>query len=225
MLYFMRNRSTRFELLKAALYPVLSLVVTVCGAETSGKGSSKLFDAVAFHAARGVDHNLLEIPGSAIGGGLKWEDSWFESVSVSRTLGPLGARHAWLAASPLGSWREGYELVLVRHRGRQENAEIGLAYQVRTPAWTLGPAQAALSLGVGLSQALGTPTYEDGPDGDPSRRYRLQMLALFETEWWLRDLDAWSMTVRVHHRSGVYGLIAPPRVGSNFIAVGLRKRF
>ena len=196
-----------------------------CVAEPSQSASPWGFDAITLHTARGIDHNLLQIPGAVAGGRLKWEDSWFEAVSLSRSLGTLGKRHAILQGTPLEHWQEGYELVLARHRGLQRNGEIGLAYQLRTPTWMLGPVGANFSVGAGLSQALGTPTYEDGPDGDPSRRYRLQMLALFETEWRLRGGEAWSFTARVHHRSGVYGLIAPPRVGSNFIAAGIRRRF
>jgi hypothetical protein len=30
---------------------------------------------------------------------------------------------------------------------------------------------------------------------------------------------------RIHHRSGVYGLIAPSGVGSNFVVAGLRYKF
>jgi hypothetical protein len=35
--------------------------------------------------------------------------------------------------------------------------------------------------------------------------------------------DKDSLFLRLHHRSGVYGLIAPQHVGSNFITFGLRK--
>jgi 2-polyprenyl-3-methyl-5-hydroxy-6-metoxy-1,4-benzoquinol methylase len=37
--------------------------------------------------------------------------------------------------------------------------------------------------------------------------------------------DKDSVFLRLHHRSGVYGLIAPQHVGSNFITIGLRKYF
>ncbi len=196
-----------------------------CLAETPRATPARWFDSLTLHTARGIDHNLLQIPRAVMGGGVRWEDSWFEAVSLSRNLGPLGDRHAALAGTPVAGWQEGYEVVLARHRGLQRNGEIGVAYRLQTPTWTLGPVGANLAVGVGLSQALGTPSYEDGPEGDPSRRYRLQMLAIFETELQLQGLPEWSLTARVHHRSGVYGLIAPPRVGSNFLAAGIRRRF
>lgn len=76
--------------------------------------------------------------------------------------------------------------------------------------------------GIGLSHAFGTPSYEDGPRDDPARRYHTQLLILVNMEWKLSTATNWSLLMRVHHRSGAYGLIAPPKVGSNFLAIGLR---
>lgn len=218
---------------KAGIGPVLSIlfltatfaVPVACLADPLKPAYAGVFDSLTLHTARGIDHNLLQIPRAVTGGGVRWEDSWFEAVSLSRNLGPLGDRHSALAGTPVAGWQEGYEVVLARHRGLQRNGEIGVAYRLQTPTWTLGPVGANLAVGVGLSQALSTPSYEDGPEGDPSRRYRLQMLAILETEVRLQGLPEWSLTARVHHRSGVYGLVAPPRVGSNFLAAGIRRRF
>ena len=91
----------------------------------------------------------------------------------------------------------------------QDNAEVGAAYTLHTPDLELGAAGVNFATGVGLSYALGTPSYEDGPLNDPARRYRLQLLLLFDLEWKLRGYGDWSLVTRVHHRSGVYGLIAP----------------
>jgi hypothetical protein len=179
-------------------------------------------DAVTLQAGQGVDHNLLQLPGAVGRGQLRREPSHFTGVSLSRDGGQLGERWATLASSPLASWREGYEFVLLQHRGLQRNAEIGAAYVLRTPTLHAGPVGVNGASGLGLSYALGTPTYEDGPADEPGRRYRLQLLALFELEWTWRDVNNLALITRVHHRSGAYGLIAPPRVGSNFLAVGLR---
>jgi hypothetical protein len=46
----------------------------------------------------------------------------------------------------------------------------------------------------------------------------------FEIDFGRSD-SKWSVPVRIHHRSGVYGLIAPRKVGSNFITIGLRRDF
>ena len=107
----------------------------------------------------------------------------------------------------------------------QDNAEVGAAYTLHTPDLELGAAGVNFATGVGLSYALGTPSYEDGPLNDPARRYRLQLLLLFDLEWKLHGYGDWSLVTRVHHRSGVYGLIAPSHVGSNFLALGIRYKF
>lgn len=113
----------------------------------------------------------------------------------------------------------------MQHHGMQDNAEVGAAYKLGMGDWALGPLAVGLSAGMGLSYALGTPTYEDGPLDDPARRYRMQMLLQFDLEWRLQTVEALSLVMRVHHRSGVYGLIAPSHVGSNFLAAGIRYRF
>lgn len=41
----------------------------------------------------------------------------------------------------------------------------------------------------------------------------------------MRGFENLSVITRVHHRSGVYGLIAPQRVGSNFMVFGIRYKF
>jgi hypothetical protein len=42
------------------------------------------------------------------------------------------------------------------------------------------PIAARFGLGIGLSYALGTPSYEDGPSDDPARRYKLQNFNNYE---------------------------------------------
>lgn len=121
--------------------------------------------------------------------------------------------------------RQNFELLMLKHHGLQHNAELGAAYLLRTPDLQLGALGVNVAVGSGLSYAVGRPTYEDGPKDDLERRYRLQHLLLFELEWKLRNVDALTFATRIHHRSGVFGLIAPPLVGSNFITVGLRYRF
>jgi hypothetical protein len=116
-------------------------------------------------------------------------------------------------------------MVLVQHRGLQTNAEIGGAYMLRTPDLEIGPLGVNFGTGAGLSYALGTPSYEDGPKDDPARRYPLQLLVLLELEWRIRDLERFSVVTRVHYRSGMYGLIAPRNVGSNFLVGGIRYKF
>lgn len=73
-------------------------------------------------------------------------------------------------------------MIGVQHRGRQTNSELDVAFQLRSGYAHLGPARVRAGISLGLSYAFGTPSYEDGPVGDPARRYRLQNYNAFELE-------------------------------------------
>jgi hypothetical protein len=180
---------------------------------------------VSVYAGQGADHNLPELPEAILTGDIEWEKSYFISFGLGKTRGTLGENLEFLQETFFADFGHGYELVLVQHRGLQSNQEMAGAYTLRTPDAYLGPLGVNLGAGMGLSYAFGTPSYEDGPRDDPDRRYRLQLLALFELEWRIRGIEDFSFVTRVHHRSGGYGVIAPRYVGSNFMAAGLRYQF
>lgn len=184
-----------------------------------------VFDSVTVYAGQGANHNLRELPNKIITGNLDWDKSYLAALGFGKIRGTLGQSIESFQDTPLASLRHGYETVVVKHLGLQSNAEVGAAYMLKTPdleMWKLG---VNFGAGAGLSYALGNPSYEDGPDNDPGRRYRMQLLALFELEWRMIGIDNLSIITRVHHRSGVYGLIAPRHVGSNFLAAGMRYKF
>ena len=207
------------------LFSAAALVCTGASAATrpttESTASTQPIDAVSVVAGRGVDHNFLTLP-KAIVSGPEWERSTFGAVSVSKGYGTLGHSFDALANTPLKSVLHGGEAVLVKHQGLQHHVEAGAAYMVKTPFLHLGPAAVSAGTGIGLSHAFGTPSYEDGSREDPADRYRTQLLILVDVEWKLTNAKNWSLLMRVHHRSGAYGLIAPPKVGSNFLAIGLR---
>jgi len=201
------------------------LLLACIAAQAQAESAQGLFDSVAVFAAQGADHNLKELPGRIVAGDIAWEKSYFNALGLRKTGKAVGQSCEVLQGTPLAAILQGYELVLAQHHGMQDNAEVGVAYTLRTPDLELGAAGVNFATGVGLSYALGTPSYEDGPLNNPGKRYRLQLLLLFDLEWKLRGYGDWSLVTRVHHRSGVYGLIAPSHVGSNFLAAGIRYRF
>jgi len=183
------------------------------------------FDSVSVYTARGANHNLRELPGKIITKNLDWDQTYFAALGFGKVRGTLGQSIEGFQGTPFESFPHGYETVVVKHSGLQSNVEVGAAYMLKTTDLHLGELGVNFGAGAGLSYALGYPGYEDGPDNDPARRYRLQLLALFDLEWRLAGYDRLSIITRVHHRSGVYGLIAPRHVGSNFLAAGLRYKF
>ncbi len=215
----------RSGVLKMRSYVCLALLAMGIALPARAESEQRLFDTVAVYAGQGVNHNLRELPGIIIAANPEWEKSYFNAVGLTSANGTLGQGWQVFEGTPLATIRQGYELVLVQHHGLQDNAEVGAAYTLKTPDLELGALGVNFGSGIGLSYALGNPSYEDGAKEDPNRRYRLQLLLLLDLEWRISGLDRWSLVTRVHHRSGMYGLIAPQHVGSNFLAAGIRYRF
>jgi hypothetical protein len=211
----------------SSLFPLLLLAAATgtAAAQTASEPSGHLFDSVGLYAGQGVDLNLRELPGAVVQGELKRESSYFVGLGLGKVLGTLGGGVAALRGTLVENVRHGYEVVFVQHHGLQDTFELGAAYLLRSPDLALGHLRVNVAGGPGLSHAFGTPSYEDGPADDPSRRYPTQLLILVEAEWSWDSLPQMALVTRVHHRSGAYGTIAPSGVGSNFVATGLRYRF
>lgn len=172
-------------------------------------------------SGQGIDHNLKEIPIELVVADVNWDNTHFTGLSLERNFGSLASRFDQLQDNRLGQFNQGLELVAIKHRGLQQNVELGLAYKLNTPAWHVVGLEGQVSLGLGFSHAFSEPSYEDGPIDNPNERYHTQLLVLFDTRWRLSDYPRYSILFRVHHRSGAYGLIAPRNVGSNFLSLGL----
>lgn len=210
--------------IRASLF-ALALGVSLGSAQAEVFGPTGIFDSATLYNGQGVDLNLLQVPEAIFTGDWKEEPSYFTGIGLGKTRNTLGNSFPGLQSGPFGNVKHGYEVIYLQHRGRQTNAELGAQYWLRTPDLELGPVGVNFAAGAGLSHAFGTPTYEDGPEDDPSKRYRTQLLATFEFEWKVLSFPNLSLTTRLHHRSGVYGLVAPRRVGSNFGVIGVRYTF
>lgn len=213
------------KLKNISLWLCALLMAPTLSVQAAQLGDAELFDAVTVYGGQGVNHNLRKIPVAILSNNLDRDKSYFVGVGLAKTGPKLGRSVDRLQGTPMAELRQDIEVLMLKHHGLQHNAELGAAYLLRTPDLQMGPVGVNLAAGTGLSYAIGKPTYEDGPKDDLERRYRLQLLLLFELEWKLRNVDALTLSTRIHHRSGVYGLIAPPHVGSNFISLGLRYRF
>jgi hypothetical protein len=215
--FFSRKRGQVLGLALSLLLVEFSVASDLQAADTPSESSLTL----SFVSAQGVDHNLKEIPVEIITADVNWDNTHFTGVSLERNFGSFASRFDQLQDNPFGKISQGVELVAVKHRGLQENVELGLAYKLNTPAWHVAGLEGEAGLGLGLSHAFSEPSYEDGPLDNPDKRYRTQLLVLFDTRWRLSAYPRYSILFRVHHRSGAYGLIAPRNVGSNFLALGL----
>jgi hypothetical protein len=173
---------------------------------------------------QGADENLPDIANHLVEGKIDLDPTWFWGVNYARRLD----EENWLAEVMEHLWIDPeWEVQLTKHEGIQDNFASHLALLLRTHDVTLlSPLLFNVAFGMGPSYAFSKPTYEDGPDGEPNQgEHQLQNYVTFELELGLESLPKWKLATRIHHRSGLYGLIAPRRVGSNFFALGIRYDF
>ena len=181
---------------------------------------------LAVFAGQGADVNLPDIIPKLLKGDIDMDPTWFWGLNYSREIDMQGLNPVsrfLLEHRITPEW----EVQLTKHHGLQDNYESHLAWLLRTRNLELGSiATANFAAGMGPSYAFSKPTYEDGPNGQPNQgEYQFQNYITFELEFGTPALPDWTLALRVHHRSGMYGLVAPRRVGSNFFALGVRHSF
>ena len=143
-----------------------------------------------------------------------FQDSHVYVVSIGQELG----RHGNVLALEL----EGQFAI---HRGRQNHQEINCAVTLR---WLPFPwdqyVDTSFAFGNGLSYATADPPVEiENADNGRTAQWLYYILA--EWAFAVDDDSEWEVFWRIHHRSGVYGLMADNNAGSNYMGLGLRKRF
>jgi hypothetical protein len=140
-----------------------------------------------------------------------FQSSWVGVLGMNRELVGLG-RHARL---------EG-EVNFAQHWGMQHHQEANLALIAR---WTRFPwdgiFDTSLAFGSGLSFASQPPPLEKTPE-QPADRFLLYMVT--DIEGTRPSWRNWSVFARIHHRSGIFGLLSDAR-GSNFVGLGVRLRY
>lgn len=179
--------------------------------------------SVAGWGARWVDSDLPDLPGKLVKGVLEVDDAWAAGLALDwRAIPDIGM--PWPGREP---GRDGLALELeaqiVRHYGLQDHFEGTGALVLRTPDWRpFGGAGVNLAWGNGMSWAFDHPAWEKGVTGQRGvETRRLQYHMTVEMEF---GRGSWPVRpfLRLHHRSGIYGVISPQETGSNFIGLGLR---
>ena len=160
--------------------------------------------AVTFWGAWGTDGEIEDIPGVSS----DFEKSWFAGVGLTREIGRMGEDFAWEV-----------EAIALRYFGEQRFWEGDLALGLRwtDPFWT-----GSLAASTGVSLASSLPALEERVD-PPTKKF-LHFLG-FEAAFSSRDNPAHEIVLRLHHRSAAYGFYGTDNGGSNYVAVGYRRRF
>lgn len=152
-----------------------------------------------------------------ISGKTHYRSSYITTASVGRPL------EKTLFGFPLEA-----EAQIVRHTGTQKHLEFNGLVLLRSRPFAVG-LPVTFAVAEGLSLATRNPDLENrrktifnpGTTSEYSRN--LLNYLTFELEAHV-PLDAYKPRafVRVHHRSGIYGLLCPPTCGSNYMAYGMR---
>ena len=140
-----------------------------------------------------------------------WQRSNLAGIAVEQRFASTGGYVDWSV--------EGQAL---RHWGEQNHVEFTGAVVAR---WNPFPwdriVDTSIAVGEGLSYATGMPELEDRSFHDSAK---LLNFILIEAAFSPPDNPGVSLVIRVHHRSGVFGLFDGVTQGSNFLNFGLRFR-
>jgi hypothetical protein len=170
--------------------------------------------------SRWVNADLLEIPERSLTGRLTSEDAYFVGASLSRVIVPSFSIPLPGTDFAFHGNRIELEGQVLRHFGEQSHWEGTIALMFRTGQIPLfGGLSVNLAFGEGLSYASERPRLEGSFRVEPTRF--LNYLA-FEAEFSHASLPGVYFVPRIHHRSGIFGLIAERESGSNFIGAGIR---
>jgi hypothetical protein len=189
------------------------------GSPAAAQGHDRQWHLTAY-GSQWVNADLLEIPERAVTGRLTTEGAYFVGAGLSRVVIPSFSIPLPGTDLAFHGNRIEVEGQVLRHFGDQNHWEGTIALMFRTGQiplfWGLS---VNLAFGEGISYASERPRLEGSFRVEPSRF--LNYLA-FEAEFSHASLPGVYFVPRIHHRSGIFGLIAERESGSNFIGAGLR---
>ncbi|WP_322113378.1 hypothetical protein [Leptospira levettii] len=152
-----------------------------------------------------------------------YKESYIGTIGVSR---PLDYRIRWFDFL--------WEINITKHFSGMNHWETNTFYIVKINRIYDSPI--SLSLGEGLSLASENPKlenkakgyyWESGLQKDAIESRALLNYMMVEISTYLPIERKTELFLRIHHRSGVFGLYCPPdpNCGSNFVSYGLRTTF
>ena len=157
----------------------------------------------------------------------KYSDERLGDILLSKSVDFFDswlATAAWSYAYPLESPRHQWEFEtqLAKHYRGQHHWEVNalVIYRWQYFPWN-DKLRTTVAIGDGLSYATETPPLEEASKTNVGAT-RLLNYILVETTFAPPEVLDWSLVVRVHHRSGVFGLFDDVKGGSNVIAAGIK---
>lgn len=165
----------------------------------------------------GVNSNLLEILPDAVRGRLDFPGAHIGGLVIRRKIPAPAWLVNWGATHDIPV-STSVEASVLKASGLATNGELALDWRPSITPWHVGSVGFEIGWGIGVSQAFGKP-WSDYTD--PAKPDGYRTLFHMAPEIALRDakLPDWSLALRIHHRSGIYGVVGPRRVGSNHLSV------
>jgi hypothetical protein len=195
------------------------LAIALAGEPVAAQTTERTWHATGY-LGRWANTDILDVPERTISGNLGFRDANFAGVGLSRVLVPSFAIPLPFTDFAFRGNRIELEGQVLRHFGDQHHWEGTLALMFRTGQIPLlSGLSVNLAIGEGLSYASERPRLEGSFRVEPTRF--LNYLA-FEAEFAHPSLPGVYFVTRIHHRSGIFGVVAPRESGSNFIGAGIR---
>lgn len=173
-----------------------------------------------------AESRLPRLPQNVVTGKIRFDDSYIFGAAISYVpIKRFDIPLLFGLSLPDNSLE--LEGQLVKHFGKQDHLEGTAAVVIRSGE--IHPFE-KLSFNVawanGLSFAFSDPAHELGTTGKRGvDTRRMQYYMGIETEFTHSALPDFHLVTKLHHRSGIYGVISPSKTGSNFIGAGLRWDF
>ena len=202
----------------------LALMATSTAALAEGDRQRTRDTFVTVYASKWSDIALNAFPLRLVTGDLRFRPTYFVAVGVNHVVIPDFTIHIPATGIRLRKTSLEVEGQLVKHFGIQDHIEATGALVVRSGEIPIGKRPSLnLAIANGLSYAFERPKYELGPSGKQGvdSRY-LQYHIGLEAELTPSPQARVHLVAKLHHRSGIYGVISPRTTGSNFIGAGLR---
>ncbi len=184
--------------------------------------SSSYADSLFVLTGESVNSNLIDLPAKSIKGNLEFEGHKLTGIGYQKDVA-----HPSFIANSLDYFGINYaksslELMAVQHYPQHSLLENIVAYHIKSRPFDWGWTKLTLGFSIGLSYVHGTPAFDDGSKDASNKKYRLLNYNAYEASFWNQKEDS-AVFFRIHHRSGMYGLIAPEGVGSNFLTLGSKR--
>lgn len=180
--------------------------------------------SIGLYGGKLIKDNLLDIVPHAFEGKITGQNTVIEGVLVRRSLQDFGWMKSWSDWGGIPVFN-GLEFGAFHHHGGLDTDELIAAWRVGATGASFGGLNIDLAGSFGVSHAFGGEPYDNPDHHKSSDNYATLFYMAPEVVLHHDALPGWQLGFRIHHRSGIYGLVAPSKVGSNHVGMYLMRDF